>query len=160
MPKLSIVIDKAQLDHIKRMCKSGGLATHQKPIQNMLRKGSRLMFIEARKRAPVGRGHKASKKRGGGYHPGGETLVTLRDAYGETGQKPWGTGKVVVKTVQGAILNNGGRGTNSIHRNGPRVGKRTRGWLSGTIRLAAVKRGIDALARDALREMEAKWVNG
>ena len=55
------------------------------------------------------------------------------------------------------ILNHGGRGKKSIFRQGPRVGRRTRSWFTGIVRLKAVKDKINALLERAKHELEREW---
>lgn len=145
MPSLNVVIDAKQLADLKRKTARGGLFVHQEPLQQLFKDGSQLMFNEAKRRAPVGTG---------------QTMTLMRDLYGNTGKKPWGIGRVGNITKQGAILNNGGRGRLSRYRQGPRKGRLTRNWLSGVIRLAAVRRGIDSLVRKAVVEMGNRWERG
>lgn len=145
MPKLSVAFDRAQLAHLQKVLKQGGLAVHQKPMQALFADGSKLIYEEAKKRAPV---------------RSGATLAGIRDLYGNTGKRPWGIGRVANATKQGALLNNGGRGGRALYRNGSRTGRRTKGWFSGTLRLAAVRRGIDELAQRAVAEMGRRWTNG
>ena len=154
MPKLNVAFDRTELQHLQRVLNKGGLAVHQQPMQALFKGGTRLILEQARERAP---------------RRSGETLAGIRDAYGSTGIKPWGVGRVTNLTKQGAILNNGGRtkggkwtktGSPSIHRAGPRKGKRTLGWFSGVLRLASVRRGIDSLAREAAAEMGRRWQRG
>ena len=146
MPRLKVAFDARELKHLQGILNRGGLAVHQRPMQDLFRDGSRLIFTEARKRSPLGRS--------------GATLSSIADVYGNTGKSPWGIGRVAMTTKQGVILNNGGRGGKARHRLGPRAGQKTKGWFSGTIRLAAVKRGIDDLARRAAGEMGRRWSSG
>lgn len=145
MPKLNVKFDRAELKHLQDMLNRGGLAVHQKPMQSLFENGSRLIYEEAKKRAPF---------------KSGAALASMSDVYGNTGKRPWGIGRVALGSPYGAILNNGGRGRNSVFRHGPRAGKRTRNWFSGTIRLAAVKRGVDMLARRATDDMQRRWQHG
>ena len=54
------------------------------------------------------------------------------------------------------ILNYGGRGKMSRWRVG-RVGKRTKGWFYGIIRLVGVKRKVNELLSKARAQLEARW---
>ena len=145
MPKLNVAFDKAELAHLQKVLKQGGLAVHGVPMRKLFRSGSRLITQQARQRAPIRTG---------------ETVTVMRDLYGDTGIKPWGIGRVAVTTKQGAILNNGGRGRMARYQSTARKGKLTKGWFSGTLRLAAVRRGIDDLARQAVAEMGRRWTRG
>lgn len=145
MPKLNVAFDRSELLHLQKVLSKGGLAVHQQPMQALFKGGTRLILEQARERAP---------RRSGGL------LIGIRDAYGSTGIKPWGIGRVASLTKHGAILNNGGRGRMARYKVGPRKGKRTLGWFSGVLRLATVRRGIDALAREAAAEMGRRWQRG
>lgn len=145
MPKLSVKFDARELKHLQDILNRGGLAVHQRPMQALFEDGSRLIYEEAKKRAPV---------------KTGAVLNTMANVYGNTGKRPWGIGRVALGSRHGAILNNGGKGGNSVFRHGPRAGKRTRGWFSGTLRLAVVKKGIDGLARRAVDDMARRWQHG
>ena len=57
------------------------------------------------------------------------------------------------------ILNHGGRGKKSLFRLGPRVGRRTRNWYTGIVRLKAVKDKINALLERAKHELEREWTD-
>ena len=145
MPRLSVAFDKAQLDHLQKVLKGGGLAVHAVPMRKLFKSGSRLITQQARMRAPISTG---------------ETVTSMRDLYGDTGIKPWGIGRVAMTTKQGAILNNGGLGRMARYQSTARKGKLTRNWFSGTLRLAVVRRGIDDFARRAVAEMGTRWANG
>ena len=54
------------------------------------------------------------------------------------------------------ILNFGGRGKKSRWRVG-RVGKRTKGWFFGIVRLVGVKRKVNELLNKARAQLEARW---
>ena len=54
------------------------------------------------------------------------------------------------------ILNYGGRGKMSRWRVG-RVGKRTKGWFYGIVRLVGVKRKVNELLNKARAQLEARW---
>lgn len=143
--KINVAFDKAELSKLQQMLDKGGLRIHQRPMQELFEHGSKLLFIAARQRVPFRTG---------------ATYASLQDMYGKTGKKPWGTGRVIIETKQGALLEHGGRGKNSIYRSGPRMGRRTRHWMVGALRLASVRRGIDSAARNAVEDMARGWVNG
>lgn len=153
MPSVSVEFDRSELKHLQKALDKGGLAVHQAPMQALFADGTKLILREARKRAPV---------------RSGATVASLRNAYGATGKRPWGTGKVTMSTKQGAILNNGGRrkGGNwtkagAASRRGGRGRHRLlKGWFSGTLRIAAVKSGIDSLGRTAVTAMVDRWIHG
>ncbi len=149
MPSVSVKVEGAR--ELRQKMALEGANLYGPPMRKVMEKGARIFAVMKDTRAPASI---AAVARIAALNP-----------------KPFGVGRV--KFVGGyggkarynypraaAILNNGGRGGNARWRSGPAAGRPTKDWFHGVVRMAAVKRAIDALVKDAAQEIEERWQRG
>ena len=177
--RLNVQFDKAQLTALRRKMEDGGQSLWAIPFQAVMRDGATLLREQALQRAPgsitamiviaplnpnpIGIARVVIRQ-GGSTAPSRGPAFAMSSPKGKKGKR-WlyarhggaGSGASHDRGFVGRILNMGGRGGRQRFRTGPRTGVLTIGWLSRTIRLVAVKRGMDTLVRRAAAEIEGRW---
>ena len=133
MFKTSIKLDKGDWDRVLRKLDVHTLA---RPLERVIEDGAAVLKAEIPRRFV--------RNTPAGIHRG--QLV-----YGVSLMRT-----VYITERHPIILNYGGRGGKSVFRRA-RIGKRTRGWYTGIVRLKGIKDKINALLERAKRELERGW---